>query len=57
MGEDEVERRTAPVPQHGAEQLAERPGGDEPGDGLVLEQRLLGDVEPELLEQQAERRG
>jgi len=57
VGEDEVERRTAPVPQHRAEQLTERPGGDEPGDGLVLEQRLLGDVEPELLEQQAERRG
>ena len=51
MGEHEVERRAAPVPEHGEEQLAERPGADQPGDRLVLEERLAADVGNEPPEQ------
>ena len=50
VGEDEVERRPAPIPQHGGEQLAQRPRAEQAGDRLVLEERLsahVGDEAPE----------
>jgi len=42
--EQEVERRPAPVPERRRDDLSRRAGGDQAGDGLVLEQRLAVDV-------------
>ena len=39
-----MKRRPAALPPDGLEHLAERPGRDQPGDGLVLEERLPADV-------------
>ena len=51
MSEHEVQRGAAPVPEDGEEELAERPGADQPGDRLVLEERLAADVGNEPPEQ------
>ena len=54
--QQEVERRAAPIPQHGREKLAERTRGDQPGDRLVLEERLPADVGDEPKEKNGGRR-
>ena len=51
VDEDEVERRAAAVPHRRGDHLPERPRGDEPGNGLVLEERLRADVGDELDEE------
>ena len=40
VGEEEVERRTAPLPEDGDDDLGQRAGRDEAADRLVLEERL-----------------
>jgi len=55
MDEQEVERSAPAVPDDGCEQLAQRPGSDQPGHRLVLDERLSVDIACETDEQEAER--
>ena len=54
-----MQRRATAIPDHGPEQLSERAGADQPGDGLVLDERLLVHVadESEYEQPEGERRG
>ena len=51
VGEDEVERAAAALPHDRLDHLAERTGGDQAADGLVLEERLPLNVVDEAREQ------
>jgi hypothetical protein len=53
--EHEVERRPAAVDDHGLEYLAERAHRDEPGDRLILIERLAPNIWHEPIEEQQAR--
>ena len=53
MGQQEVQRRSSAIEDDGVQQVAEWPCGDQPGDGLVLVQRLPGYVGQEACKEES----
>jgi hypothetical protein len=44
VGQQEMQRRSAAIEDDGVKHVAQRPGRDQPRDGLVFVQRFPGDI-------------